>query len=115
MLLSSSSPLPDVAVFHCQQAAEKSLKAFLFWNDVPFRKTHDIEELGHICLSLDGSLTSILERAIDLTPFAWRFRYPGDIFLPSLTDAQDALLRAREVYDAIVDRLPNDVRPKSEQ
>lgn len=26
-------------LFHAQQAAEKSLKAFLAWRDVPFRKT----------------------------------------------------------------------------
>ena len=34
------------ALFHCQQAAEKSLKGFLTWNQSPFRRTHDLEELG---------------------------------------------------------------------
>jgi HEPN domain-containing protein len=34
------------AVFHAQQAAEKALKGFLAWHDVPFRKTHNIGELG---------------------------------------------------------------------
>jgi HEPN domain/Nucleotidyltransferase domain len=38
-------PLDDV-VFHCQQAAEKALKALLAWHDVPFRKTHDLAEIG---------------------------------------------------------------------
>jgi HEPN domain-containing protein len=33
-------------MFHSQQAAEKALKAFLSWHDVPFRKTHNLEELG---------------------------------------------------------------------
>jgi HEPN domain-containing protein len=39
---------PDVedALFHCQQAAEKALKAFLTWHDQPFKKTHDLAALG---------------------------------------------------------------------
>ncbi len=39
-------PLLDDIVFHCQQAAEKALKGFLTWHDVPFRKTHSLEEIG---------------------------------------------------------------------
>jgi len=37
--LAADPPLAGDAVFHCQQAAEKALKAFLAWHDVPFRKT----------------------------------------------------------------------------
>lgn len=44
--LRATPPLLDDIVFHCQQAAEKSLKGFLTWHDRPFRKTHSIEELG---------------------------------------------------------------------
>jgi len=38
---------PDVedALFHCQQAAEKALKAVLIWHDRPFKKTHDLAAL----------------------------------------------------------------------
>ena len=32
--------LAEVAVYHCQQAAEKALKAFLVFRQEPFRKTH---------------------------------------------------------------------------
>src|ERR1035438_1246285 len=32
------------ALFFCQQAAEKSLKAFLTWHERTFRRTHDLEE-----------------------------------------------------------------------
>jgi len=37
-------PLPDVAVYHAQQAAEKALKAYLAGRDQPFRMTHDLTE-----------------------------------------------------------------------
>jgi len=34
------------ALYHCQQSAEKSLKAFLTLHDRPFRKTHNLKELA---------------------------------------------------------------------
>ncbi len=111
LLLKGEAALPDVAVFHCQQAAEKALKAYLFWHDVPFRKTHDIEQLGQSCSVRDPSLSSLMGRAIDLTPYAWRFRYPGEMEVPPVKDVDQALRLARAVYEAIVQRLPTDVRP----
>ena len=36
--LTAVPPLADDVLFHAQQLAEKSLKAFLTWHDVPFRK-----------------------------------------------------------------------------
>ena len=41
-------PITADMVFHAQQAVEKVLKAFLCWHDVPFRKTHNLVELGDI-------------------------------------------------------------------
>lgn len=66
---------PDIedALFHCQQAAEKSLKAFLTWHDLPFRKTHDLNALGGQCKDLDSTLTSIVDQSDDLTPYAWSY------------------------------------------
>lgn len=54
------------ALFHCQQAIEKALKAFLTWHDEPFRKTHDLGELGTQCVTLDDTLTALLRRAAPL-------------------------------------------------
>jgi len=93
-------------VFHAQQAAEKSLKAFLAWHDVPFRKTHNIEELGRTCVALDATLRSIVDRAVPLTEYAWKFRYPGEPGEPSREEAEAALTTARTVYEALASRLP---------
>ena len=35
----------DTAIYHCQQAAEKSLKGWLTARSDPFEKTHDIRRL----------------------------------------------------------------------
>ena len=37
--LAAAPPLVEDALFHCQQAAEKAMKAFLTAHDVTFRKT----------------------------------------------------------------------------
>jgi HEPN domain-containing protein len=46
--LALDPPVPEVAAFHCQQAAEKLLKGFLVLAQRRFRRTHDLEELGGI-------------------------------------------------------------------
>jgi HEPN domain-containing protein len=65
------------ALFFCQQAAEKSLKAFLTWHQQAFRRTHDLEELGEACRAIDGTLAGLLEQADALSDYAWNLRYPG--------------------------------------
>lgn len=74
--LIAESPFVSDAVFHAQQAAEKAMKAFLAWHDVPFRKTHDLTEIGRQCIGIDTSLDDVCRRAEGLTVFAWLFRYP---------------------------------------
>jgi len=83
-----------------QQAAEKALKAFLTWRDVPFRKTHDLAEIGQQCIAVDRSLEALCRSAEGLTTFAWIFRYPGEPEEPALVDAVRALALARDVYNA---------------
>ena len=96
---------PD-AVFHAQQAAEKSLKAFLAWHDKPFRKTHSIEELGSACVVLDPTLASAVDPAVPLTEYAWKFRYPGEPNVLSREEADEAFRAARELHKAITERIP---------
>lgn len=104
--LSAVPPLLGDAMFHCQQAVEKALKAFLTWHDHSFRKTHDLVEVGMQCAKLDPSLEDLLRRAAPLTEYAWKFRYPGDVEEPSHTEAEGALALAKECVEAIVLRLP---------
>jgi HEPN domain-containing protein len=106
----ASPPLTADIVFHCQQLAEKALKALLAWHEVPFRKTHNLIEIGQQCVAVDQSLESLLRRAAVLTEYAWRFRYPGEPTEPDVEEAGEAFALAREVYEAIAARLPADTR-----
>jgi HEPN domain-containing protein len=104
-LLVAEPPLSGPAAFHAQQAAEKSMKALLTWRDVPFRKVHDLGELGRQCAAIDPTLEAVCRRAEGLTVFAWAFRYPGEVEVP-LDEAEDALAIARDVYDAVLALVP---------
>jgi len=98
-------------MFHAQQAAEKAMKAFLAWHDVPFRKTHNLEELGRQCVALDATLEALADQAVPLTEYAWRFRYPGESGEPAREEAEQALAASRSVYEAILTRLPAQAQP----
>lgn len=63
------------------------------------------------CLKLDSSLKEIVDHAVPLTEYAWRFRYPGEPEEPTLNEAKEALTTARDVYEAVLKCLPVDVRP----
>jgi HEPN domain-containing protein len=93
------------AAFHCQQAVEKTLKALLASRGRPFRKTHDIGELAVACLEYEPSLEPLLRRSAALTEYAWRFRYPGEVFEPERDEVDEALGIASRVVDAAALRL----------
>jgi len=71
------SPPFGIICFHCQQCAEKYLKAYLTANSREFEKTHDIEDLVLICSKIDGEFERLLEKGLHLTPYAVATRYPG--------------------------------------
>jgi len=104
--LAANPPATEDAVFHCQQAVEKALKAFLVWYDQPFTKTHDLGKLGGQAAGIDPTLESVVEHIVDMTKFAWMFRYPGDPVEPSHTEAAEVLGRARRAIDEIFKRMP---------
>ena len=111
LVLDAEPPIIEDGLFHAQQAAEKAIKGFLVWHEIPFRKTPDLREVGGLALAVDSSLEPILRRAARLSPFAGVFRYPGDIGEPSIEEAREALALAREVVSTVLTRLPAEVQP----
>lgn len=104
-------PLIGDALFHCQQVAEKVLKGFLAWHDVVFRKTHNLEEIGFQCEEVDPTLKPLVDELAPMTAYAWKFRYPGEADVPTAEEANSALALARKVYQEILERLPEEVKP----
>src|ERR1035437_10125932 len=98
------------ALFFCQQAAGKSLKAFPTWHERAFRRTHDLEELGEACRAIDGTLAALLEQADVLSDFAWKLRYPGAIYTPEREEAEAMFGIASGIFREIQSRLPLETR-----
>ncbi len=101
-----------VVVYHCQQAAEKAIKGFLTWHGVRFGRTHDLDVLGSLARPLAPTLGPALDRAVELTPYAWLYRYPPDSPAPLEGEAGEAIDAARELLDAIDGTLPSGLRPR---
>jgi HEPN domain-containing protein len=111
--LTAIPPISTDAVYHSQQAVEKALKAFLVWNNILFRKTHSIEEIGEQCLDIDPTLKNLVDLGVPLTQYAWEFRYPGDSEEPSQEESVEAVQVAKAIYKDILKRLPTDTHPDS--
>src|SRR5262249_26333235 len=76
-LATRKPPLRDLACFHCQQAAEKYLKALLQEGGAAVPRTHDLEELLDLLLPHDPTLAPLRRGLISLTQYAVDYRYPG--------------------------------------
>jgi len=105
LLMQQDPPLPYPVCFHCQQASEKHLKAYLTHHQVEFPKTHNISELLDLAATVDEELARQLMPAAILTPYGGEARYPGDLPAPSQADSEEALLLASQVANAVAIRL----------
>ena len=105
VLLATDSPKLKQALFHTQQATEKSLKAFLVAHGVSYPLTHNLTVLMDLCTDVDASLHERVLPSVWLTQFAVRFRYPGGFAEPSSEQAAEGLAVARAVYASIAERV----------
>ena len=87
--------------YHCQQAAEKSLKGYLAYKKQPIIKTHELGKLLEICLKFDKDFEKIYEAARFLNPFATKFRYPTEFDIPDLNDAKLAIKYAKSIVSLV--------------
>jgi len=91
--------------FHCQQCAEKGLKAIILEQGNKLKRVHDLLELSKDVEDLSLPLPASLEE-LDFLNRVYRFRYPPDIGLlphgePTVEDAKKALDIARKILAAV--------------
>lgn len=95
----------DTAVYHCQQSAEKALKAFLLFHEIEFPKTHDLRVLIKFALEIDSEFKNIIELGELLTPFATEYRYPDDNMNPTLDEFKESYCATTEIYNLVSKKL----------
>ena len=97
----------DTVCFHCQQAAEKYLKGFLAWCQMPFAKTHDLPELLKQIKQVAGADAEMLsDHLFLLDPYSVSIRYPQEYEEePDEAEVQEAVKAAYAVRAWVRSRL----------
>lgn len=89
--------------FHCQQAVEKFLKAFLIANGIDIKRTHNIEFLLSECSDIDKEFVNINLK--ELSDFGVDARYPGDMYVPDETETMEYREIAIEVKTLVETKI----------
>lgn len=92
-------PLHDMVCFHCQQAAEKYLKASLEEAAIHFPKTHDLETLLTLLITGQPFLATLIPATQRLKPFGVLIRYPGND--ATKTQAKQALADCKAIRSEV--------------
>ncbi len=100
------------SVYHCQQSAEKSFKAYLAFRSKKIIKTHDLIILLKKCNEFDVKFSTLINSAQHLKPFATQFRYPSEFEIPDYEDTLVAIKYARKILRFIRGCINS---PESEQ
>ena len=78
--LAGQKPPPrDIVCFHCQQAAEKYLKALLQESGLVMPRIHELADIVDLLLPADATLARLRRIADSLTQYAVDYRYPGEM------------------------------------
>jgi HEPN domain-containing protein len=93
----------DNACFHCQQAVEKCLKAYLIYNGIDIERTHNIESLLNQCADFDPVFETI--DPLDITAYAVQGRYPDSSLMPSKEEAESYYQLALQIRTLITERI----------
>jgi len=93
----------EIASYHCQQCAEKALKAFLSVKDIEPPKIHDLKVLCKMCQDIDDTFVNIVIQCAHLNPYGVAVRYPDELS-PDEEMVKLAINEAQQVYDFCSDK-----------
>jgi HEPN domain-containing protein len=93
------------ATYHCQQAAEKSLKAYLVFKKQETLKTHDLLKLDDLCKNIDKEFQKLDATLEILNPFATKFRYPSEFDIPDEEKVELIVKEAKKVLSFVLKKI----------
>jgi HEPN domain-containing protein len=92
---STAHPERDAVCFHCQQAAEKYLKALMCEQALFIPRIHELDQLLVLLLPSYGGLAKLKRALVSLSDFAVVYRYPGHS--ASMRQMRSALRHAERI------------------
>jgi HEPN domain-containing protein len=97
--LQGHCPIPsEIICFHCQQAAEKCLKALLVIQGIRPPKIHELDTLYHLCEPFAQNIQEIQEACTFLNRHGVMPRYPNELLITEQTIPL-VLMHAKKVMD----------------
>ncbi|GBU28647.1 hypothetical protein R84B8_02207 [Treponema sp. R8-4-B8] len=95
-------PTPDeIICFHCQQSAEKYLKAFIFYLDIEPEKNHDLRYLLEICKKNKPEFSILSSNVFILNRYSVLPRYPNELDI-SDEDMKTAIANAKSIQEFVI-------------
>jgi HEPN domain-containing protein len=101
--LPEAEMVTDAVCFHCQQAVEKLLKAYLIFKNVDFERIHQLELLLELCSEQDNEFKELYLG--DLSGYAVEIRYPETFYIPSAEEAKECFEIASKVKEFVLKKL----------
>lgn len=95
----------DTVTFHCQQAVEKYLKAYLIFQSTAFRFSHDLIYLLDLISQNDIDFEKYYDVLSELQGYAVEIRYPNQINFLSPDKVENALSIAKEVREFVTMKM----------
>ena len=97
----------DIITFHCQQAIEKYLKAYLIFLGINFKFSHDLVYLLDLVSEKDNKFKSYYEIFSEIQNYAVEIRYPNKKIFPTKEKVEIAIQAAEEIRE-IVQKIVKD-------
>jgi len=93
-------PNVEISCYHCQQCAEKALKAFLIFQGVQPKFIHDLVMLCNDCTEIDRDFASIVDYCYVLNQHITNTRYPSPTELDE-KDMRQSIEFAEKILDFV--------------
>jgi HEPN domain-containing protein len=95
----------DTVTFHCQQAVEKYLKAYLIFLSTPFRFSHDLVYLLDLITQIDIDFNTYYDPVSELQGYAVEIRYPNEQIFLSKEKVETAMATAKAVREIMTRKM----------
>ncbi|MES2794804.1 MAG: HEPN domain-containing protein [Bacteroidota bacterium] len=95
----------DTVTFHCQQAVEKYLKAYLIFKNLPFRYSHDLVYLVDLIDQVDNDFVQFYDEVSELQGYAVEIRYPNETIFLSNDKVEKAIEIAKLIIDFVTGKI----------
>jgi HEPN domain-containing protein len=95
----------DTVTFHCQQAVEKYLKAYLIFQATPFKFSHDLIYLLDLITQQDSDFEFYYDIVSELQGYAVEIRYPNETIYLSKEKVENAMVLARNIRELVSKKM----------